>query len=248
MTYVIKNVYLSNQSKPEPMAKAKYGNTIIDMVGSVSGNTHQHGRYGQIVRKKGKAINRNSTAQAVVRDFFSTLTKNWRSLTDNQRVSFRTGTADFQKKDSLSQTIILTGHQLYIALNRNLQTIGQALITSMPFKRSIPAVTTASVDADVSDATIVLTYTPAIPATDKWVLRATAPLSAGKFSNSQNYKVIDVLATADASPADVTAAYEVVYGTSWKTAGAKIFFTLTPVGMAEGIQGTTSNFNTVVVA
>jgi len=229
-------------------AKASYGNIITEMSGSIGHNTYQKGRYGDIVRVKGRAINRNTSPQAIVRAFFSTLTKAWKSLTDAQRAGFNTGTAVFTKKDSLAKTITLTGAQLFISLNRNLQTIGQATISAMPFKRAIAAVTSATCAAAAGAATMVLTYSPAIPATDSWILRATRPLSAGKQSQSQDYKIIDIELTADASPLNIKAAYEAVFGTNWKTAGAKIFFAITPVGNAEGIQGTTYHVTSIVAA
>jgi hypothetical protein len=229
-------------------AKATYGNVITNMKGKIAHNTYQRGRFGAIVRKTGKAINRNTTAQASVRAFFSVLTKNWKALTDTQRAGFRTGTAVFQKKDSLAQTITLTGHQLYIALNRNLQTISSALITAMPFKSTVPPVSTASVAAAAGAATMALTYTPVIPAADSWIVRATRALSAGKFSSEQDYKNIAVINAADVSPFDIKSAYETVFGTSWKTAGAKIFFTVKPVEKATGIPATTVRVSTIVAA
>jgi hypothetical protein len=118
----------------------------------------------------------------------------------------------------------------------------------MPAKAVIGAVTSWAIDADVSDGTIVATYAPAIPATDKWVIEATRPLSAGKQSRSQDFKIIDVLATADASPVDVTTAYEAIYGAGWKVAGAKIFFRIKPVQMASGQEATKFEASTIVVA
>lgn len=229
-------------------AKASYGNIITQMKGSIGHNTYQRGRYGDVVRKKGKAINRKTTTQSAVRAFFSTLTKGWKGLTEAQRQSFRNGTVNFQKKDSLAKTIQLTGAQLYISLNRNLQTIAQALITSMPFKSVVPPVSTASVASAAGASTMALAFTPVIPAADSWILRATRPLSAGKNSMEQDYKNIAVYNAADTTPIDIKAAYEAVFGTTWKTAGAKIFYTLTPVEKASGIPATKMFLSSIVAA
>lgn len=230
------------------MAKAVYGNIITNLKGSIAHNTYQQGRYGAIVRKKGKAINRNTAAQATVRAFFSTLTKAWKSLTDNQRAGWRGASVSFPKKDSLAQTIFLTGAQLYISANRYLQAIGQSTISAFPGISTQTPVLTWSVDPDVSDASQVATYTPAIPATASWILQATRPLSAGKFSSSQDYKQIGVYNTADASPLDFTAAYEAVFGTGWKVAGQKIFYRIIPVVKLSGQPATTFRTSATVVA
>lgn len=230
------------------MAKAVYGNIITNLKGSIAHNTYQQGRYGAIVRKKGKAINRNTSAQATVRAFFSTLTKGWKSLTDAQRAGWRTASVSFPKKDSLAQTIFLTGAQLYISANRYLQAISATTISAFPGLSTLTPVLTASVIADVSLATQVLTYTPAVPAVDTWILQATRPLSAGKFSSSQDYKQITVINTADASPLAITAAYEAVFGAGWKVVGQKIFYRLIPVVKLSGQPATTFRFNTTVIA
>jgi hypothetical protein len=230
------------------MAKIKLGSNLADIRGKVNGHVFSKNRSGNYLKTKTNPINRNTTAQAAVRAFFSTLTKGWAALTDAQRGSWNSAALNFKKINSLSDTIALSGHQLYISINRVLQTIGGVVISTAPYPAVVTPVLTASVDADVSDATQVLTYTPAVPATDTWILEATRPLSAGKQSNSQDYKKIDVILTADASPFDITAAYEAVFGTTWKTAGAKIFYRLTPAITLTGVTAKRTNFTTVVVA
>lgn len=230
------------------MAKIKLGSNLADIRGKLNGHVFSKNRNGNYVKTKTNPINRHSTAQSAVRAFFSTLTKGWRSLTAAQRASFNTAVENFRKQNSLAESIVLTGHQLYIALNRNLQTIGSAVITAAPAVTTIAPITSASVVADVSDATQVLTYAPAIPAGQKMIVEATRPLSAGKNSNSQDYKKIGVYVTADASPLDITSAYEAVFGTGWKVAGQKVFYRIKEVGTTSGISTVPSYINTIVQA
>lgn len=230
------------------MAKALYGNVITEMSGSVNANTYQRGRYGNIVRRKPHAINRNTAAQAGVRTFFGILTKGWQGLTQSQRNTWLMATLQFQKVNSLATTITLTGHQLYIAINRNLQTISEALISVAPPKVSVPAFATASAAAAAGAGTIVLTYAPAIAVTEKVELYASAPLSQGKKSSSQNYKLFRVISSADVSPLGTSGQYEAIYGISWKVAGQKIFFLAKHINIATGEESTTARFDTVVIA
>jgi hypothetical protein len=230
------------------MAKANYGNIITELAGSINSNTYQRGRYGNIVRRKPHPINRNTAAQAVVRAFFGTLTKGWQALTQVQRNTWLQATLSFQQVNSLANTITLTGHQLYIAINRNLQTITETLLTVAPPKVSVPAFSTASAVAAAGAGTIVLTYTPAIAATEKVEIYASAPLSQGKKSSSQSYKLIRVITSADVSPLGTSGQYETIYGGSWQVAGQKIFFLAKQINIATGEESTTSRFDTVVAA
>lgn len=229
------------------MAKAKYGNVIVEMAGSINGNTYQRGRYGAVVRVKPHAINRNTSAQSAVRTFFGILTKGWASLTQAQRDTWLMATLNFQKVNSLATTITLTGHQLYIAINRNLQSISEALITTAPPKVSVPALQTFSLIADVSGGTILMSFTAPILAADKLEIFATRPLSAGKKSNSQDYKLITVKTSAFVTGADIATEYEAIFGITWQTAGQKIFFLAKTINKATGEESTTAFANTIVV-
>jgi len=230
------------------MAKVKYGEMITDARGSIGGTTHSKNRYGNYMKKKSHPINRQTSAQNAVRAFFTTLTQGWAALTAAQKSSWRNVTLNFQRVNSLAETIQLTGHQLYIAINRNLQTIASALITTAPAKAVVGTIGASTWIADVSLATIVQTFGTAIPATEKTELYASAPCSAGKFSNSQPYKLIAVLTVADVTPYAATAAYELVFGAGWKVAGQQIFFLTKNVQIAGGQEGATEFSKTIVIA
>jgi len=229
------------------MAKALYGNMITELSGSINDNTMQRGRYGDIVRKKPHAINRNTAAQQGVRLFFGILTKGWAALTQAQRNTWLTATLNFQKVNSLATTITLTGHQLYIAINRNLQTISAALITTAPPKVSVPALQTFSVVADASNPDIIMSFTAPILAANKLEIYATRPLSAGKFSSSQDYKLIAVKDNTFITGANIIAEYQAIYGITWQVAGQKIFFLAKTINIATGEESTTAFANTIVI-
>ncbi len=136
---------------------------------------------------------------------------------------------------------------MYIALNRNLQTISQALLTSAPAVTTVTPQLTQAVAAAAGAATMVDTYTPAVPAGQSMALYATRPLSAGKKSNSQDYKIIGIFNAADASPLDIKAAYEGIFGTGWKTAGLQIFFKSKQISKTTG-ESAVEFFSSTIVA
>lgn len=227
--------------------KAKLGMFAVQLSGSVGGTTAAKNRYGTYFKKKSHPINRKTTSQSNVRAFFSTLTKNWKSLTAVQRFSWTSAVENFQKANSLAERIVLTGHQLYIALNRNLQTISQSLITTAPAVTTVSPLTAQAIAAAAGAATMTDTYAPAVPAGQSYALYATRPLSAGKKSNSQDYKLVAVINTADASPFDIKSAYEAVFGASWKNAGVQIFFKGIEISKTTG-ESTVPFFSSTIVA
>lgn len=228
--------------------KAKLGMFAVQLSGSVGGTTAAKNRYGTYFKKKSHPINRKTSSQSSVRAFLSTLTKGWKSLTPAQQNSWRNAVENFKKSNSLAESIVLTGHQLYIAINRNLQTISQTLLLVAPAVTTVAPLTAQAFVAGVGAGTIIDTYAPAIPAGQSLALYATRPLSAGKFSNSQDYKLIGVFNAADVSPLDVTTAYQNLYSTSWKTIGLQIFFKSVQISKTTGESTVPFFSKTLVVA
>ncbi len=165
--------------------KAKLGMFAVQLSGSVGGTTAAKNRYGTYFKKKSHPINRKTSSQSAVRTFFSTLTKGWKNLTAPQRASWTMAVENFKKANSLAESIVLTGHQLYISLNRNLQSIGEALITSAPAVTTVTPVASETITAAAGAATMSMAFSPVIPVGQKMLLFGTRPLSAGKKSNSQ---------------------------------------------------------------
>ncbi|MFM9797382.1 hypothetical protein, partial [Streptomyces turgidiscabies] len=83
---------------------------------------------------------------------------------------------------------------------------------------------------------MTLTFTDAIPATAKVKVFATPPLSQGISFVKSEYRLIDVLATADTSPVDIKAAYDLKFGPVPGN-GVKVFVKLVPVNIATGQEG-----------
>jgi hypothetical protein len=70
------------------------------------------------------------------------------------------------------------------------------------------------------------------------VLRATAPLSAGKdFVPGSAFRYIATIAAAATSPQDIAAAYAVVFGSIVNGTGQKIFVEMFLVENSSGLTG-----------
>lgn len=230
------------------MAKVKYGEMIADIRGKINGTVHSKNRSGAYMRNKTSPVNPQSASQSGVRNSFATFAQGWRSLTAAQRAAWTSAVDAFQKTNVFGDNFKLTGANLYMSLNRVIATIAGTAITSPPIPAAVTGVTSQSADCDVSDATIELTYAPAIPAAQTLAVYATAPQSAGVNFVKNKYRYIGKLVTANTSPYDITSLYEAKFGTGWKTAGQKVFFKTVPIITLSGISAPGLESSNVVVA
>lgn len=100
------------------MALVKYGGGIIQMSGSIAGNTFARNRYGNYMRARTKPVNPNSTRQVKIRSIIAELTERWLdTLTNNQRTAWATYAAAIAMKNKLGETIKLSGFNHFIRSN-----------------------------------------------------------------------------------------------------------------------------------
>lgn len=227
--------------------KIKYSALVSDMRGKLNGSVASKNRFGSYLRNKVTPVNRKTVYQTVVRAILATVAQTWRGLTASQRSQWDGAVNSFKGTNIFGDVKVLSGFGLFTKLNANRLTIGQAQITTPPLPTDVPGVTALSATADVSDAKIILTYSPAIDAGVSVILEATAPMSAGKNFVDSEYRKIDVLLTADASPLEVQTAYIAKFG-SIGVAGQKIFFRMKAVDTSSGIPGGSISASCVVTA
>lgn len=108
-------------------ALVRYGAGIVQMSGSIAGNTFARNRYGNYVRARTKPINPNSTRQVKIRSILALLTERWiDTLSDAQRSAWETYAAAVAVKNKLGETIHLSGFNHYIRSNSGyLDAVGQ---------------------------------------------------------------------------------------------------------------------------
>jgi len=229
-------------------AKVKYGEMIADLRGKINGTVHAKNRFGAYMRNKTTPVNPQSLAQSAVRNSFTTFAQGWRSLTAAQRAAWSSAVDNFPKTNIFGDAIKLTGSNLYMSINRLLATIGSAAISTPPLPAAVTGVTTLSVASLAGAGTMIATYTPAIPAAQTVAIFATAPVSAGVSFVKGKYRFIKAIVAADASPYDITAAYEAKFGTGWKVAGQKVFVKFVPIITLTGIKAVGLDDDSVVGA
>jgi len=100
------------------MALVKYGGGIVQMSGSIAGDTHARNRFGNYIRSRTKPVNPNSSRQSKVRAIVAELVERWNeTLTDAQRTAWATYAAAVVMKNKLGESVYLTGFNHYIRSN-----------------------------------------------------------------------------------------------------------------------------------
>lgn len=100
------------------MALVKYGGGIMQMSGSIGGQTHARNRYGNYVRSRTKPVNPNSAAQDIVRSVLATLSTRWaQTLTGVQRTAWNLYGDSVAMLNRLGEVVHLTGYNHYIRSN-----------------------------------------------------------------------------------------------------------------------------------
>ncbi len=218
------------------MTKILLGDLVGDMRGSTGSTTYSRNTFANYRRNKTSPVNPNTVSQQLVRARFGAFAQAWGGLTENLRQSWIDVAAAWTNTNVFNQEIGYTGFSLFGRLNRNRQEINQALLTAAPLPQAVPAVDTLSIVADTTGGTLNATFTPVVPATQEWVVRATHPVSAGTTFVKQQFRKIAVLSFGDLSPFDLASFYIAVFG-ALPPVGAKVFVDFKPVQTANGQDG-----------
>jgi len=121
------------------MALVKYGGGIIQMSGSVAGNTHARNRYGNYIRAKTKPINHNTARQIQVRSTIADLTTRWaQTLSDAQRVAWQLYADSVNMKNRLGEVVKLSGFNHYIRSNAIIASKGPWIVDDGPVVFELP--------------------------------------------------------------------------------------------------------------
>lgn len=225
----------------------KFGAIVVDGRGKVGGHVASKNRYGAYLRTKVTPVNPQTAKQVNVRARLSGLAQDWRGLTAAQRLAYNNAVSDYKKTNIFGDIQNPTGFNLFVLLNMNLLNIGEAQQSTPPLPGSPAAITSASLVSDVSDAKIEITFAPAVGLDNHYIVKATPALSAGKSFVKSEYRQIDVLDNADASPVNLMAAWSAVFGAA-PAAGTKIFVQLIPILDATGQAGLPYEVSAVTTA
>lgn len=122
------------------MALIKYGGGIIDMRGSIAGNTHARNRFGNYMRARTKPVNPKSERQEAARTVIRFLAEQWREdpMNDAKRLAWEVYAAGVNWNNALGETVKLTGFNMFIRANAALLRIDKAIVTDGPPDIGLP--------------------------------------------------------------------------------------------------------------
>jgi len=199
------------------MALVKYGGGIVQMSGSIAGNTHARNRFGNYIRARTKPVNPNTALQQAIRAAMATLTARWaQTLTATQRTAWNLYASSVSMKNRLGEAVNLTGFNHYLRSNIFLMQSGLTVVDDGPTIFELPAKDpTLSISADESDQEITVTYDDALDWASETgsylVCYQGAPQNAQRNFFAGPWRLMDKVAGIDAAPPAGPAVMAVVF-------------------------------------
>jgi hypothetical protein len=227
--------------------KTLFGAIVVDGRGKLGGHVASKNRHGSYFRTKVSPSQPASTYSANTRARLSTISQAWRGLIEANRILWNNAVADFKKTDIFGAIRNPSGFNLYQMLNNNAANVGASAITTPPQPLAVPSFATFSAVCDNSDGSVTLTFTPAIAATEKVKLFASAAISGGKSFAKSELRQIGVLDSTMTSPYVATTLYAAKFGVVGAV-GKKVFFAAEQVKLTTGQAGRKVQCSTVIVA
>jgi len=122
------------------MALIKFGGGVVQMAGSIAGNTFARNRYGNYVRARTKPTNPNTASQIAVRASLAFLTTRWSdTLTAAQRAAWDLYASNVIMTNRLGETTHLSGYNHYLRSNIEYKNRFGATIDAGPVVFELPA-------------------------------------------------------------------------------------------------------------
>jgi len=227
--------------------KAKFGALVVDGRGKIGGHVMSKNRGGAYMRTKVTPVNPRTASQSLVRGRFGDLSTAWRGLTQAQRDSWNGIVAQYSRTDIFGDLKNPSGLALYQRLNNNLAKIGVAAIASPLAPAAVPTVVAGVLTATTGVQLLSLALSGAVPAGVKVVVRATAPMSAGKNFVKSEFRQIGIFNAAQASPLVLTAMYTSKFG-GVGAVGTKVFVSIEFVSITTGLTSSTQIVSQIVAA
>lgn len=217
--------------------KAKFGIVVVDGRGKSNGNVYAKNRAGNYIRTKVTPVNPRTASQLNQRSSVTSLSQYWRDLSESNRAAWNAAVVNFQKTDIFGDLRKPSGFNLYMRLNLNLLAIGENPIQFPPVPAGVTDIVIGTLTADTTPV-LSLAFTPGESVNSTIIVRATAPVSAGKSFVKSEFRQIGTFAASSVSPFNALSAYVSKFGSFENNTGMKIFVETIAVDSVTGISGT----------
>ena len=196
------------------MAKVVFGNGVSSISGSIAGNTYSRNRFGPYIRTRALPVNPNTAAQQLARSRFSTVSAQWRQLTQAQRDSWENAGEELFNSNPQGFPAPLSGAQAFAAYNNINLLIGNSITTTAPAVDKSAEITAADLVLDTGGPALVeLDSITGEEITDNLILiYATGPVSPGRsFFRRSDYRYVGAI-NENAQPFDLTTEWTDLFG------------------------------------
>jgi hypothetical protein len=218
------------------MAKVKFTAIVAQMRGKLAGSVFARGRYGNYMRTLTSPINSNTPSQERIRSMFSKVITGWFNLTNDERDAWNQRAMLSAKSVSFGESFNYTGRVLFNHLNRNLQEINEAIITTPPAMDPVESFDTFSVNILTTPGSedIKASLSPAIDANTKVIIYATPVINqAAVYINPNWFRKVAVLDSTFVSGSTIKTEYLSVFKVM-PTTGQRVAFKMKAVAKASG--------------
>lgn len=142
------------------MALVKYGGGIVQMSGSIAGQTYARNRYGNYVRARTVPTNPQSARQETMRAIIAALADRWsQTVTAAQRTAWGLYGDSVAMKNRLGEVVHMSGYNHYIRSNSVIMQIEATIVDAGPVVFELPDHDpTLSIVAAESTQDIVYTF------------------------------------------------------------------------------------------
>jgi hypothetical protein len=185
---------------------------MVAGAGKLNGTVLSKNRGGAYARVKVTPTNPQTIAQQNSRNILSTWSQGWRGLTPEQRQGWINAAPSFPYTDVFGASRILSGQQLYVKLNANLNYAGVTGIPDAPSPVEIPAITAFSI-ATASSTVLTVAFSPTpVPADFSLIIRATPSIPPGIAFVKNRFRIVAALPETTATAHSIFAAYSAIFG------------------------------------
>jgi hypothetical protein len=215
--------------------------------GSIADRTHSHNRSGQYTRNRRTPVQPvGSGRRAQVRSTFGAASTAWGVLTDMERAAWESFAPDHPVADSLGQSIVLTGHQMFIRVYATSLNVNLAAPLTPPADLALPDLSTIEFIPAVSSGANFSEFDG--PDGSIIAFALSRPVSPGRSFMKTFWQPHGAdgygLATATLKAID-DSVYNAEFGAP--AVGQRIFARLTPIS-ADGWNGAPRIISAIVVA
>lgn len=221
------------------MAKIKYSALVSDMRNKLNGSVLSKNRFGNYMRNKTTPVNPQTTHQQNARAILSAMSQGWAGITQAQRNAWGALAQTLPFTDIFGDPKVLTGQQMYVKLNSNLQKIGGAAVSNAPVKESVPAVAITALAATAAGGALTgldATISPAtVPAGFSVAVYATPAINPGVQFVKNRYRFLGVAPAPVGGVIDLEPLWNARYGGI--VSGQKVFVRIALVSSTSGQQG-----------